>query len=208
MLGHSQPVTNGNGKHYVQRLKLVEKEGDLSHNSETKFDRAVLRLKMPATALELVHTLNHEGLFGKGEICHNFQLWIRAEKLDGEGPTHTHGGEAKLVRVRWEGYEVDPGLFDPRHKLTAALEFDRSMKGAHQLLKGSNWVSLVPHNKNENDTDRVAPDSVVPPAKRLNPDDVSTILLDFSPGTLARGWCQQLKMSEQHGFGILAANFD
>jgi hypothetical protein len=44
VLGHSQPVTTGNGKHSVQRLKLLDNEGMLSHNSETNFDRAVLRL--------------------------------------------------------------------------------------------------------------------------------------------------------------------
>jgi hypothetical protein len=44
VLGHSQPVTTGNGQHSVQRLKLLDNEGELSHNSETNFDRAVLRL--------------------------------------------------------------------------------------------------------------------------------------------------------------------
>ena len=149
---------------------------------------------MPATALELLHTLKQDGLIGRDEICHNFQLWIRAELIDSAKGAQAHPGEARLVRVRWEGYEVDEGIFDPRHRLTAALVFDRSMKGAYQLLKTSNWVSLAPLKKNEMDTDRVAPDSVIPPVKRLDPEDTSTILLDFSPGTLARGWCHQLKM--------------
>jgi hypothetical protein len=72
VLGHSQPVTTGNGKHSVQRLKLLDNEGALSHNSETNFDRAVLRLQLPASALELLHTLKEDGHIGKDEACHNF----------------------------------------------------------------------------------------------------------------------------------------
>ena len=114
-----------------------------------------------------------------GELCLNFQLWVRAEKQDGNagGYGFIHEGNARLMRVRWEGYEVGDMLFDPRHKLTAILEFDRSMKGANELLKTSNWVTMAPHQKVENDTDRTAPDNVIPPVKMLDPEDSGTILL-------------------------------
>lgn len=34
------------------------------------------------------------------------------------------------MRIRWEGEEVDSGIYDPASRLTATLEFDRNMKNA------------------------------------------------------------------------------
>jgi hypothetical protein len=47
------------------------------------------------------------------------------------------------MRVRWEGLRVADGVFDPRTRLIAALEFDRSLAGAYQLLKTSEWAGLA-----------------------------------------------------------------
>ena len=45
--------------------------------------------------------------------------------------------------MRWEGEEVSGGLYDPAKKVTAYLEFDRSMQGAFKVLKMATWVSLI-----------------------------------------------------------------
>jgi len=52
----------------------------------------------------------------------------------------------RLMRVRWEGRKTSQGLFDPRSKLVASLEFDRSMSGAFQVLKSLDWAFLTPDN--------------------------------------------------------------
>jgi len=66
------------------------------------------------------------------EICHNFMLSVRAERRDNAQPALPGLGETgRLMRVRWEGERILGGTYDPRSKLIASLEFDRSMKGIY-----------------------------------------------------------------------------
>lgn len=77
------------------------------------------------------------------ELCHTFELSIRAERRDGQNEAgQDMGGHSRLMRVRWEGRQTSDNLFDPRGRLYATLEFDRSMKTAFQILKTDDWVAL------------------------------------------------------------------
>ena len=93
-------------------------------------------------------------------------------------------GPSRLVRVRWEGEEVDDGHFDPAARLYATLEFDRSMKAAFQLLKGSEFASLVPEKTVDGSAPKDTPETVRPAVKKLSAADPSSILLQFPAGSL------------------------
>jgi hypothetical protein len=93
--------------------------------------------------------------------------------------------------VRWEGEEVNGGLYDPSARIYAALEFDRSMKSAFKMLKEDDFVTLEaaePHVK----TVGSRPVAVKPSFKSLSTSDPSTILLEFHGGSLESGWCHKL----------------
>ena len=114
LLGRSQQVSAGPvGGQYVQRLKLLDQEGDIA--DDMNISGAVLRLRLPASALQLFETLKDRGhLANVKEICHNFELSIRAEKMNGENEAGEDPmGKTRLVRVRWDGERFDDGIFDP-----------------------------------------------------------------------------------------------
>ena len=118
------------GGQRVERLKLLEQEGELA--DDVDLSGAVLRLKLPGSALEALKVAEESGLIPEGaELCHTFELSIRAEKRDGANEAgQSMDGHSRLMRVRWEGREISDRLFDPRTRLYAVLEFDRSMKAA------------------------------------------------------------------------------
>jgi len=117
------------GGRFTQRLKLLDHEGELAE--DVNIDGAILRLRFPAASVHLFDVLRDEGHIGKREVCHGFSLSIRAELRSGENESGLDiMGQSRLIRVRWEGDEVDNGLFDPASRIYASLEFDRSMKAA------------------------------------------------------------------------------
>ena len=102
-------------------------------------------------------------------------------------------GPTRLVRVRWDGKQVGDSIYDPRSRITATLEFDRSMKGAFRVMTSTDWASLVPEKAGKVGTTRTEPDTVKPLVKRLSSDDPSTVILQFPGNSLARGWCHRLR---------------
>lgn len=78
-LGHSEQVgTAMEGGELVQRLKLLDREGDLADDID--LSGAILRLKLPDHAFEAFKFAKESGLIPEGsEMCHNFELSIRAE---------------------------------------------------------------------------------------------------------------------------------
>lgn len=130
-LGHSVQVgTAMDGGQLVERLKLLEREGDLADDID--LSGAILRLKLHDHALQALRFARESGLVPEGaELCHTFELSIRAERRDGQNEAGQDVvGHSRLMRVRWEGRETSDNLFDPRARLYATLEFDRSMKSA------------------------------------------------------------------------------
>lgn len=130
-LGHSVQVgTAMEGGELVHRLKLLDREGDLADDID--ISGAILRLKLPDHAFDALRFAKESGLVPEGsELCHNFELSIRAEvkgHMGGEAGHEAESGPSRLMRVRWEGHETNHDLFDPRTRLYASLEFDRSMK--------------------------------------------------------------------------------
>jgi hypothetical protein len=195
-LGRSKPVGSAaHGGRFIQRLKLLDREGDLA--DDVVLAGAVLRLRLPPSSLKLLETLKKGGHVAAGaELCHNFQLSVRAELRGGENEDGSAiVGPSRLVRVRWEGEEVDDGHFDPAARLYATLEFDRSMKAAFQLLKGSEFASLVPEKTVDGSAPKDTPETVRPAVKKLSAADPSSILLQFPAGSLKRGWCHRLALS-------------
>lgn len=140
---------------------------------------AVLRLRLPASALHLFETLKERGhLKTVKEICHNFELSIRAEKRDGENEAGEDPmGKTRLMRVRWDGEKLNDGTFLPGSRIIATLEFDRSMVGAFKILKPTEWASLVPEVADKSGPSRATPDVVQPNSKKLSTVDPSTIVL-------------------------------
>jgi hypothetical protein len=131
LLGRSHPVGSAaHGGRFAQRLKLLDREGDLAEDVDLA--GAILRLRFPPSSIHLFDTLKEEGKLSKGtEICHSFTLSVRAELRNGENESGLDPmGPSRLIRVRWEGEEVADGLYDYSSRIYAALEFDRSMKGA------------------------------------------------------------------------------
>ena len=202
MLGKSYQVatSTGSGQQAVHRLKLLEREGELA--DDINLSGAVLRLRLPRSSVDIQDTLQEQGLVERGhELCHNFYLSVRAEK---RAPDHDLGTifetPARLMRVRWEGSALESGLFDPRSRITAFLEFDRSMKGADHLLKTGEWAVLVPDGAQPGHSERVSPIS-----KKLSETDSSTLILDFAADTLSFGSCHKLLLS---GGGAGMPDFD
>jgi hypothetical protein len=206
LLGKSHPVgSSAHNSQFTQRLKLLDREGDLAEDVD--LDGAILRLRFPPSSVHLLDTLKDLNYFSQGrEICHNFALSIRAELRSGENESGLDPtGPSRLVRVRWEGDEVGDGLFDFSSRIYASLEFDRSMKAAVQLLKNSDFVSLEAASPRGSSSlgslGDTAPEAVKPTFKRLSAVDPSTILLEFSGGSLARGWCHKLHFADTGPFG-------
>lgn len=82
LLGRSHPLPSaaavGEGQ-LIERLKLLEREGDLADDVDLR--GVVLRVSLPSEAVDLVSILKAHGYLdrGKPEVCHNFQLSVRAE---------------------------------------------------------------------------------------------------------------------------------
>lgn len=197
LLGRSHPVgSSAHGSRFTQRLKLLDREGELAE--DVNVEGVILRLRFPPSSIHLFDVLRDEGHLGDREICHTFSLSVRAELRSGENESGLDMlGPSRLVRVTWEGDEVgEDGLYDHAGRVYASLEFDRSMKGAFQLLKTAEFVSLVAAEPNvaASSVDS-APAAVKPAVKRLSPADPSTILLEFHGGSLALGWCHKLQFN-------------
>lgn len=200
LLGRSHPLPSAaHETHLVERLKLLEREGDLADDVE--LSGAVLRISLPSEAIELLAQLKERGHLdrGKSEVCHNFQLSVRAElrgNRSDESPALNKYEPPRLMRVRWEGMRVSEGVYDPRTRLIAALEFDRSLSGHYQLLKTTEWAALAQHGPNDTQT---LPHPVSPTVKKMAPGDTSTVHVQFAPGSLPKGTCHKLQLKETHG---------
>jgi hypothetical protein len=162
-----------------------------------------LRIRYPPSAIHLIDELVDQGLLHDQEVCHTFQLSIRAELRGGVNEAgESAAGPSRLLRVRWQGDEVAgagvdaaKSRFDPARRVTAVLEFDRSMVEAFKLLKRSSFATLAPNlEKPPAGAARTkeTPQAVAAPTSRLSQSDPSMLLLDFPGGSLARGWCYTL----------------
>lgn len=193
-LGRSHPVGSAaHGGRFVQRLKLNDREGDIA--DDINIAGAILRLQLPPASIKLLDTLKQAGHVATGsELCHNIHLSVRAELRTGENEDGSAvTGPSRLMRVRWEGRQVDSGHFDPAARLLATLEFDRSMKGAFHALKTTDWATLVPEKPaGVSGAKREAPAAVQPAVKKLSTSDPSSIVLQFPAGSLVSGWCHRL----------------
>jgi len=201
-LGRSHPVGSAaHGGRFIQRLKLLDREGDLA--DDVDLSGAILRLKLPPSSLKLADSLKAGGHVAAGsEVCHNLELSVRAELRTGENEDGSAViGPSRLVRVRWEGRQVDSGRYDPAARLIATLEFDRSMKGAFQLLKTGDWASLAPEKPLGGAATKTAAHAAKPTLKKLSPSDPSSIILQFPAGSLVGGWCHRLTLSAPGGPG-------
>ena len=105
------------------------------------------------------------------------------------------------MRVRWEGEQIDGGFFDPRHRIVAYLEYDRSMKDSYQMMKSATWAALMPEHAEENGSTREHPDIVPANLVELSTDDPSTVMVQFAAGTIARGWQHRLHLKPLPGVG-------
>tara|TARA_B110000305_G_C19252307_1_gene545356 strand:+ start:87 stop:470 length:384 start_codon:yes stop_codon:yes gene_type:complete len=126
---------------------------------------------------------------------------VRAEKRDEAGSEVAAalgipglGEPSHLMRVRWEGEKLDGGFYDPRSRIVAYLEFDRSMKDSYQIMKSGNYAALVPEHAEEAGSTRAHPDIVPSTLVELSTDDPSTVMLQFAAGTIARGWSHRLQL--------------
>lgn len=150
---------------------MLDRDEDLA--DDVNLSGAILRLKLPGTAVKLQDTLKEEGHLESGhEICHNFRLSIRAEatgRVAQERPPST-----RLVRVRWDAERVGQDHFDSRSRFVASLEFDRSMLALFEVLKETTWASLVPEKLDESDPEKDSlSDPIMPSAKTLSEEDRS-----------------------------------
>jgi hypothetical protein len=70
------------GSELVQRLKLLDKESDLADDID--ISGAILRLRLPPTAMSAIKFAKESGMLHEDtELCHTFELSIRAEKRSG-----------------------------------------------------------------------------------------------------------------------------
>lgn len=194
ILGRSHPVgSTAHSSRFTQRLKLEDEEDQLAEDVDLQ--SAILRLRFPPSSIHLVDELIDHGHLGDRPLCHSFSMSIRAElrsgvNENGEDPT----GPSRLLRVRWEGTEATAGLFDYSQRVTAVLEFDRSMKEAFKIMKTTPFASLHSvYAVNSQLPQQSSQPSADPVAVRLSQSDPSTLLLDFPGGSLARGFCHALQ---------------
>lgn len=204
-LGRSHPAgSSAHESRFTQRLKLLDREEDLAE--DVNVDHAVLRIRYPPSSIHLVDELVDQGLLHDQEACHTFELSIRAELRSGVNEAGESAvGPSRLLRVRWQGDEVAAvgsegaqSRFDPAGRVTAVLEFDRSMAEAFKLLKQSAFAVLTPNLDKPPagaTKSKKAPRAVAAPTSRLSQSDPSMLLLKFPGGSLARGWCYTLEFS-------------
>jgi hypothetical protein len=84
------------------------------------------------------------------------------------------------MRVRWEGLRVSEGVYDPRVKMLAYLEFDKSLSGSYQLLKSTEFASLAQLDSNDQHNatfkSNTPPSHVVlPTVKKLAQGDATSL---------------------------------
>lgn len=212
LLGRSHPAgSSAHESRYTQRLKLLDREEDLAE--DVNVDHAVLRIRYPPSAIHLIDELVDRGLLRDREACHTFELSIRAELRSGVNEAgESPFGPSRLLRVRWQGDEVagagkeaSETRFDPAKRLTAVLEFDRSMAEAYKLLKQGPFAALTPVlSKPPAGAAKTqqAPQPVTLTSSRLSAADPSVLKLVVPAGGLARGWCYTLDFpSEGAGAG-------
>ena len=131
----------------VQRLKLNSNASEVAE----ELKHATLRLKFPPQSLEAMKMIEDSGRLKEGEdLCHTFDLSIRAFRLDNRPASPMMGGlqpgehMRRLVRVRWEGTQLSDEIYDSREHIYASLEFDGEMHRAWKILKNSPVGSLAP----------------------------------------------------------------
>ena len=66
----------------VQRLKWLEHANHVL--SKEDVSHAILRLKLPLSALQSMKIAEEFGIEKGSDLCHNFGLSIRAERTDGK----------------------------------------------------------------------------------------------------------------------------
>jgi hypothetical protein len=134
------------------------------------------------------------------DLCHTFDLSIRAFRLDNRAPSPIGGAGGKgetmrrLVRVRWEGTRLSDEIYDSREHVIANLEFDGDMHTAWKVLKSSPVGSLAPKHTSAGGSSKIKPPVVMPQDKMIDDEDSSTVILKFAPGALPRGWCFDLNL--------------
>jgi hypothetical protein len=99
---------------YTMRMKWLEHAGKIIE--EENLEHAILRLSIPATSLKQMVAVEDTNKVPQGaDLCTNFGLWFRAERLDKkEVDMFTSKPRPTLMRVRWEGTKVGQHMFDQR----------------------------------------------------------------------------------------------
>jgi hypothetical protein len=173
-LGYSERLHTEPRGQMVQRLKLHEKTKDLPDDLK----EVTLRLKFPPNSLEAMKMIEDTNRLKEGEdLCHTFDLSIRAFRLDKSAPNPLGGDQRRLVRVRWEGTELSNEVFDSRQHVIAVLEFDGDMTKAWKMLKMGPVGTLAPEHTSAGGSSRIKPPVVSPQDKHIDDTDPSIITL-------------------------------
>ena len=88
-------------------------------------------LRIAVEAHEVIDVMQHHNLYDahSESLCFGFDLSIFADEIDHH---HSRDNEDnKLIRVDWHGKEQSSGKYDTSSRVTAYLEFEKSL--AHHI---------------------------------------------------------------------------
>lgn len=95
-------------------------------------------------------------------------------------------------------------MFDQRHTLAAVLEFSDSFADVWPMVRDTpKFAELEPVKTTAGGSVRIHPEAVAAAGMKLDKRDPSQVVLTFHRGSLARGWCFALKLSNA---GMFEAN--
>ena len=177
---------------YVQKLRYME---DVPAEVLENASNLILRIRV--SVQRILDTLTHFGLFepAQDDLCFNFNLSLFIDEV---GQEHLHDdSHNKLIRVDWHGKEISHGELDVTQRITAFLEFEKSISRHLPELKDGFQENLFMQPMLP---DKSGPDMHAPHAKvshiKLKQDSDDTLVINFSPYTLEKGTCYKLYLGD------------
>ena len=178
----------------IQRLRFVEEVDPAVVENASQL---MLRLKVSPKAI--LDAISHNQLYNPNfeSICFNFHMSVFIDEVDVH---HMQDGTGnKLIRVDWRGKEQSFGHFDPSGRITAFLEYEKSMADHMPALKSTfhDQMYLQPLDEHGNENPHLP--HVQPTHFNPKHDSDDVLIVSWSPYTLQAGVCYKLKFGHPQG---------
>ena len=174
-------------KTMIQKLRYLE-----DAPKEVRDNASQLLLRIKVNVMDVISTLEHLNLYDPRheDLCFNFDLSLFADEVS---ESHLSDNEDnKLIRIDWLGLEQSTKRKDTSGRITAFLEFEKSMARHVPLLKTSFQETIYLEPLTPTGAVDKEKTHVVPSHFKLKHSQDDVVLLAFSPYSLAKGTCYRL----------------